>query len=107
MDHCRRGYADLGNAACARLEETEVVGLDTVCVAQPAGDRELRRCEVDFAVAAVELDGDTAVHGDTLELLEKVDVKVGAPELAVGDRLEADVFLQPRRVTNAGVFDFP
>ena len=42
---------------------------------------------------------------DTLELLQKIDVKIGAPELAVGDALEAEIFLQAHDVADRRVLD--
>jgi hypothetical protein len=42
---------------------------------------------------------------DTFQLLEEIDVKVRPPELAVGDALEPDVFLQADDIGDRGVFD--
>jgi hypothetical protein len=40
-----------------------------------------------------------------LQPLEEIDVKVRPPELAVGDALKPDVFLQPDDVGDRRVFD--
>ena len=66
-----------------------------------------RRLESDLrAVVLAELGDEFAVMGlDAVEALEKVDVKIGAPELAVGDSPEADVLLRPHDLANAIVLD--
>jgi hypothetical protein len=51
-------------------------------------------------------DRDRDVGLDAAELLEEIDVEVGAPELAVGDALQADVFLEPDDLGDRVVLDF-
>jgi hypothetical protein len=66
---------------------------------------EPRRREIDLLVAAVELRSDAAAHGDAIELLQEIDMEIGAPILAVGDAAEADRLLQRDRVADGAVFD--
>ena len=42
---------------------------------------------------------------DALEPLEEIDVEIGAAELAIGDRLEADVLLSADDLANARVLE--
>ena len=51
------------------------------------------------------LDRDRDVGLDAAELLEEVDVEVGAAELAVGDALEAHVLLELHDLGDRLVFD--
>jgi hypothetical protein len=48
-------------------------------------------------------DGNVGLHA--AELLQEVDVEIGAAELAVGDALQADVFLELDDLGNGVVFD--
>ena len=64
-----------------------------------------RRREVDVARRAVELHRDAAVRVDARELLEEVDVEERAAEFAVGDALQARVFLQLDDVADGVVLD--
>src|SRR3546814_9549663 len=68
-----------------------------------------RRAEADLAaVVAAEGGDELAVgHGDAGEALEKVDVEEGAPELAVGDALQAGVLLALHHRADAVVLDLP
>ena len=68
-------------------------------------DAHHRRCEVDVALRAVKADGDAALGLDAFELLQEIDVEVGAPEFAVGDALEAEILLEADDVSDGGVFD--
>ena len=69
------------------------------------GHAEHRGREVDVAFLAVKMRGQPAPRFHAFELLEEVDVEVGAPELAVGDALQPDVFLQPHNVRDGAVLD--
>ena len=66
-----------------------------------------RRLEADFAaVVLAEFGDELAVVGlDAVEPLEEVDVEIGAAEFAVGDPLEADVFLRAHDLADACVLD--
>ncbi|MCY1541485.1 hypothetical protein D9M68_771810 [compost metagenome] len=55
------------------------------------------------AVGAADGDRDVGLHA--AELVEEVDVEVGAAELAVGDALQADVFLEADDLGDGLVFD--
>ena len=73
-------------------------------MAELAGDVHDRRREANVAGGAVELRGDAAARLDPAELLEEVDVEVGAAELAVRDTAQPEVFLELHDVANRGVF---
>ena len=66
-----------------------------------------RRPETDLAaIVAPERRGEAALADlDAVQLLEEVDVEEGAPELAVGDALEAHLLLAARHVTDRRVLD--
>src|SRR5258708_9039732 len=66
-----------------------------------------RRLEPDLAsIVLAKLGDELAVMGlDALEALEEVDVKEGAAKLAVGDPLQADIFLGAHDFANACVLD--
>ena len=72
-----------------------------------AGDPHGRRLEADLgAVVAPEARGEAALADlDAIELLEKVDVEEGAPELAVGDAAQADLLLAADHVADRRVLD--
>jgi len=42
---------------------------------------------------------------ETVETFKEIEVPIGAAELAVGDHLQAGVFLQRHHVTNAFILD--
>ena len=63
------------------------------------------RGEVDLAGCAVEAGTDAAARLDAVDLLQEVDVKVGAPEFAVRDPLQAEVLLKSDDLTDRAVFD--
>ncbi len=85
MQHRRRRDRHLRRALRHRVQELEVAALDRLRVADLARDVHHRRREVDVAGVAVEADGDAALGLHAVQLLEEVDVEVGAAELAVGD----------------------
>ena len=83
-----------------------MVDEDAVRARQLAVDAEARRRELDVAGMGVEARLDPRRdHGDVGELLEEVEMPEGAAELAVGDRLEAEPFLQLDRVADRLVLD--
>ena len=88
------------------LQELEIGHLDRLDVAHRAGHLHHRRREIDVAGGAVKADRDAALGFDALELLEEVDVEVGAPELAVGDAVQAEVLLEADDVADRRVLDF-
>src|SRR6185437_7454272 len=61
--------------------------------------------EIDIAGLAVKAHRNPAFGFDPRELLEEVDVKIGAAKLAVGDSLQTEVFLEANDVANRHVFD--
>ena len=94
MQHGRRRDRHLRRAAgatCA-LEILEVGQLDVLDVAHLVDHAHHRRRELLGAVGLLDRDRDVGLHA--AELLEEIDVEVGAAELAVGDALQADVFLE-------------
>ena len=74
-------------------------------MAQLAGDVHDRRGEVHLAAGAAKARRDAAARFDAFELLQKVDVEIGAPELAVGDALQPEILLEAHDVADRGVFD--
>ena len=53
------------------------------------------------------LDEERRLGPDAAELLQEIDVEVGAPELAVGDAGEADIFLEADDLGDGVVFRRP
>ena len=105
MQHRRRGDRDLRRAAGRdpRLQVLEVGLLDVLDVADLVDDTHHRRRQL---LAAVGLDdGHRDVGLDAAQLVEEIDVEVGAAELAVGDALQADVFLEPDDLGDRVVLD--
>ena len=72
-------------AATWRLQVLEVGALDVLDVAHLVGDADHRRRQFLAAVGLADRHRDVGL--DAAQLLEEVDVEVGAAELAVGDRL--------------------
>ena len=106
MHHGRRRDANLRRAALhLRFQVREVLDLDRLHVLQLAAHFEPRRREIDFALGGMELGADAAVHRDAFELLEEVDVEIGAAVLAVGDRAQADVLLKLHRFRDGAILD--
>jgi hypothetical protein len=104
VQHGGRGDRHLGRAAGGhlRLQVFEVGLLDVLGVAHLVDHADHRRRQF---LAAVRLpDGDRDVGLDATELLEEVDVEVGAAELAVGDALQAHVFLELHDLGDGLVF---
>src|SRR5579862_5539341 len=66
-----------------------------------------RRPEADFRSVVLAKFGDEVAvgHGHTVELLEEIDVEIGAAKFAVRDALEAHVLLGFHHLANAFVFD--
>ena len=64
-----------------------------------------RRREIHRVCRAAEFDRHALAHFHALQLLEEVDVEIGAAELAVGDALEAPAFLGAHDLADRGVFD--
>ena len=87
VEHRGRGDADLGRPARDAREEIEVPSLDALPVADRRRDVHRRRLEADLGavIAAKGRRKAALLDVDAFELLEKVDVEVGASELAVGD----------------------
>ena len=90
-----------------RLEEIEVRPLNRPDPLDLAADMHRRRLEADLgAVVLAELGDELAVMGlDALEAFEKIDVKIGAAELAVGDSPQAHVLLGMHDFADAIVLD--
>ena len=79
------------------LQEVEIGALDRRDMPDLALDMHGRRLEADLgAVVLAEFGDELAVMRlDAVELLEEVDVEIGAAEFAVGDPLQADLLLAP------------
>ena len=87
-----------------RLEELEVGELDVPGVSHLVDDAHHRRRQFFGAVGSA--DGHRHIGLHAAQLLQKVDVEVGAAELAVGDALQADIFLELDDLGDRLVFDF-
>src|SRR5258708_37771730 len=70
-----------------------------------AGDVQDGRREIDISLLAVEVRGEPAARLHAVELLEEVDMEIGAAELAVGHRLEAKALLEAHDVADREVLD--
>ena len=99
------GMVTLGVRLRHRLEELEIRQLDRLDVAHRAGYVHHRRREIDVAGSAVEGDRDAALRFDALELLEEVDMEIGAPEFAVGDALQSEILLETNDVADRRILD--
>ena len=86
-----------------RLQVLEVGLLDVLGVAHLVDHADHRRGQFLGAVRLPDRDRDVGL--DAAELLEEVDVEIGAAELAVGDALEADVLLELHDLGDRLVFD--
>ena len=94
VQHRRRRDRDLRRARRDRFQKLEIGALNRFRVPHFAGDVHDGRLEIDFAFRAVELDVNAALRLDALELRQEIDVKVGAPEFAVGDAAQSQIFLE-------------
>ena len=106
MQHRGRRDADLGGPGSRALRKSKSapwIGWN----GERALDMHGRRLEADLAaVVLAEFGGKFAIgNGDARQLLEKVDMKIGAAELAVGNALEADILLRAHDFANAFVLD--
>jgi hypothetical protein len=105
VQHGGRGDGDLGRMARAdlALQVLEVGQLDVLDVAHLVDHAHHRRRQLLRAIGLT--DGDRDVGLDAADLLQKVDVEIGAAELAVGDALQAHVFLELHDLGDGLVFD--
>ena len=97
----------LGVRLVTLCRNSKSLALDAAAVADPPGDAHGRRPEADLgAVVTLERRGEAALADlDAVQLLEKVDVEEGAPELAVGDAAQADLLLAAHHVPDRRVLD--
>jgi hypothetical protein len=102
VQHRRRRNRDLGRARGAGLQVLEVGELDVLHVPHLVDHAHHGRCELLAAVGPLDHHRDVGFHA--ADLLEEVDVEVGAAELAVGDRLQADVLLESDDLGDRPVF---
>ena len=95
MYHRRRRNGDLRRPGGDRLQELEIRRwMSTTCRSFPVTD-EPRRREIHFAALASEFHLDAAADRHAFELLQEIDVEVGAAEFAVGHAPQADGLLLP------------
>ena len=100
------GIETFGVWVVDRGQVAEVGDLDVTDVTKGTDDRQRRRGHVDGR-GRVRARGDVPGHGDTVELLQEVEVEPGPPELAVGHAVEPDR-LDPRDGSGDGlVLDGP
>src|SRR5262249_8154745 len=94
VEHGWRRDCYLWHALCDRLEKLKICELDRVRMLELRADVHHRRREVHVAASTTEARLDAAARLDAFQLLEKIDVKVGAPELPIGDALQTEVLLE-------------
>src|SRR5258705_3297449 len=80
----------------------EIFNHDSIFIFYFSCDRRDRR----LLVGAAELWAGQRLQRHALELREEIEVPPVAPELAVGDTLQADGFLLPDHVPNGLIFNF-
>ena len=80
--------------AMTELQELEILQLDRLRVADLAGHLHHRRRKIVAAARRLEADRNPPLVFDAVELLEKIDVEIGAAELAVGDAFQAERLLE-------------
>jgi hypothetical protein len=105
VQHGRRGERHLRRARGGRPEEVEVRELDRAHVAHLPGHVQHRWGEVDVALGAVKVRGQSTARFHPVELLEEIDMEIRAPELAVGNALQPDVFLHADDIGDRRVLD--
>ena len=93
MDHVRRRDGELGRrGAHLRLQVAEIVLEDRPAQVDLAADVQRGRRPLDLALGVAEVNRQVAGRlADPAQLVDEVHVPGGAPELAVGGGLEADV----------------
>src|SRR5262245_7784291 len=102
MERAGRGNRHLGHRARMRLEEAEMREHGMAGKADPAGDLDPFRTGRN----AVELDAMVGGVGrHPVEALEEIEVPPGAPELAAGGELEADLLLLLDDLLDLAVLD--
>ena len=99
------GIVSFGVPARARLQEIEVVAEDAAVEREAAFDLEARGREIHIALVAVKVHGDVLLNlAHAADLVEEVHVPGRAAEFAVGDALQAQLFLQFHDIANGDVF---
>ena len=89
------GIVTFGVCVVTDLQELEIGALDRLRHGAPCRVTCITGgAKSTLPVGAVEADGDAALGLDAVELRQKVDVEIGAPELAVGDAVQAEVLLE-------------
>ena len=106
VHHAGRGNRELRRAVLDhRFQEIEVVAEDAAVEREPAFDLEPRGREIHIALVAVKVHGDVLLDlAHAADLVEEIHVPGRAAELAVGDALQAQLFLQLHDVANGDVF---
>ena len=104
VQHGGRGDADLGRVARSHtvLEKLKVSQLDILGVSDCVDHTDDGRRQLFSAIGL--LDGDRNIGFDAAELLQKINVEIGSSEFAIGDALQAHVFLKLDDLTNGLVF---
>jgi hypothetical protein len=106
VQHGGGGDGDLGRIARTDLafEVLEVGELDVFDVAHLIDHAHHRWRQFHGAVGPLDSDRDVGLH--PADLLQEIDVEIGAAEFAVGDAFKAHVFLEPHDFGDGLVFDF-
>ena len=105
MQHRRRRDAELGGLARRRAQELEILSRRSLRALQLADDLESRRRELHRSRLLAKLHRQPASDGDALEAFQEIGVEHRAAVLTVGHGLEAELFLERDRLTDALVFD--
>src|SRR6185312_19926 len=103
QQHCRRRDRRLGGAPRRLLQEFEAIDLDVPDMADLADDLELRRLK--RLARRVGIRRAPQHRRYAVDAAEEIEMKRGAAEFAVGDRLESDRFLKRDGVANIFVLE--
>lgn len=99
------GDRDLGYAVSIRFEERDIVGIDRMCPLHAAADDRDRLLAppatilATFGIGAVD-----CINAEFTELTIEEAVIRATAEFAIGDKFEADLFLQADGLANSRIF---
>src|ERR1019366_10611161 len=104
--HARAWDGQLRRALGDGLEIGEILAEDALFELELAGDSQRCRGELDVALLVMKLNLEVILNlGRTTQLIQEIHVPRGAPELAVGNALQPDVFLHLHDVADRSVLD--
>src|SRR5262249_51534778 len=88
-----------------RLQKLEILELNGMGMGELARNMQYRRRKIDVAGGAAKAHRNATACFHTLQLFQKIDVEKGSPEFAVGDAVQAQVFLKAHDFTDRMVLD--